>query len=121
MVRALVAVAALLAGCSSEPEDQESDSDCTYSTNAALEFESAMYADDTEFQFQLETCRVDTEACRPFCWMAVERIRMERVITRCDVTFDADKVMIDFEYSSYIESCESDENEDVIVSPPPPQ
>jgi hypothetical protein len=73
--------------------------------------------DDPEFEFQLATCQADRDQCLTFCQMAVERETelFHQLVSSCEVTFTAAKATIEFEYTTYKDRCDSDD--DVIVTP----
>lgn len=118
MLRSTVALAALLAGCLlSDEADDVVEFDCTFLSTEVLELATNTDLEDTELEFQLATCQADRYQCLTFCRMAVERETelFHQLVSSCEVTFTGDKATIEFEYTTYKDRCDSDD--DVIVHP----
>ena len=54
---------------------------------------------DPSLAFQIETCRIDSGACRDLCMTAMARAHLPGELQDCDVTFATARVEVDVGYS----------------------
>lgn len=112
VIAGIPAVAAVGGGC----VEAVIDTDCVDTIDRTFELQTPA---DPQLQFNINSCRVDVEACSELCRVTLVRNSINDVPTRCKVSFDGDLVDVKVWYEVYIggDSCPG---EDVFAAPPPP-
>ncbi len=119
VLRVIVPLAALgLAGCLYPEGGEDGDAwDCT--DEASRRFEVTTPTSDSQVQFRVDACRLDADACMSLCELVLERVGMQPAVTVCDVTFAAEKAMLDVTYLRYSNACGSDDGGPIEDTPVP--
>lgn len=96
------------------------DTDCVDTVDRSFEIQTPA---DTQLQFKIESCRVDSEACPDLCRVTLQRNNINDVPTRCEVRFHTASVDVKAWYEVYVggDSCPGEVFDDggVVFAAPP--